>query len=82
MDKIKEKLHIGSSRRKSQPENDTIGHSSSGHGVGTIEGTNESFFTFPKLLHHSWLSYYHVLIPFTIREPRLDRLRACIDAAP
>jgi hypothetical protein len=40
MDKIKEKLHIGSSRRKSQPENDaTLGSSSTGHGVGTIEGT-------------------------------------------
>ncbi|EAT85017.1 hypothetical protein HBI56_076320 [Parastagonospora nodorum] len=42
MDKIKEKLHIGSSRRKSQPENDTIGHSSSGHGVGTIEDNRDS----------------------------------------
>jgi hypothetical protein len=41
MDKIKEKLHIGSSRRKSQPDNDaTLGSSTtSGHGVGTIEGT-------------------------------------------
>jgi hypothetical protein len=48
MDKIKEKLHIGSSRRKSQPENDTIGHSSSGHGVGTIEGTMKPFFILPS----------------------------------
>jgi hypothetical protein len=36
MDKIKEKLHIGSSRRKSQPENDAS-TATSGH-VGTIEG--------------------------------------------
>jgi|TARA_R110002003_G_scaffold9_11_gene445 hypothetical protein len=42
MDKIKEKLHIGSSRRKSHPENDaSLGSSSTTghHGVGTIEGT-------------------------------------------
>ncbi|KAF1851707.1 uncharacterized protein K460DRAFT_362451 [Cucurbitaria berberidis CBS 394.84] len=36
MDKIKEKLHIGSSSRKSQPENDA------GHGVGTIEDNRDS----------------------------------------
>ncbi|KAF1916870.1 hypothetical protein BDU57DRAFT_247905 [Ampelomyces quisqualis] len=44
MDKIKEKLHIGSSRRKSQPENDaTLGSSTtSGHGVGTIEANRDS----------------------------------------
>lgn len=58
MDKIKEKLHIGSSRRKSQPENDAItGHSSSGHGVGTIEGTIEPFFIlapyYITLTHHA-----------------------------
>jgi hypothetical protein len=34
MDKLKEKLHIGSSRRKSQPENDAYGAGN----VGTIEG--------------------------------------------
>jgi hypothetical protein len=34
MDKIKEKLHIGSNRRKSQPENDAYDSSN----VGTIEG--------------------------------------------
>jgi hypothetical protein len=41
MDKIKEKLHIGSSRRKSQPENDAFTGTSNttGQGVGTIEGT-------------------------------------------
>jgi hypothetical protein len=41
MDKIKEKLHIGSSK-KTTTDNDatTFGSSStSGHGVGTIEGT-------------------------------------------
>jgi len=36
MDKIKEKLHIGSGRRKSQPDNDFA--TGTGH-VGTIEGT-------------------------------------------
>ncbi|KAF1943111.1 hypothetical protein EJ02DRAFT_374264 [Clathrospora elynae] len=41
MDKLKEKLHIGSSRRKSQPENDAFG-STSGHGVGTIEENRDS----------------------------------------
>ncbi|OAK98117.1 hypothetical protein IQ06DRAFT_295481 [Phaeosphaeriaceae sp. SRC1lsM3a] len=41
MDKIKEKLHIGSSRRKSQPENDVTGTSSTG-GVGTIEENRDS----------------------------------------
>jgi hypothetical protein len=35
MDKLKEKLHIGSNRRKSQPENDIT--ASSGN-IGTIEG--------------------------------------------
>ncbi|EDU48545.1 hypothetical protein PtrSN002B_000852 [Pyrenophora tritici-repentis] len=35
MDKLKEKLHIGSSRRKSQPEND-VGN------VGTIEENRDS----------------------------------------
>jgi len=42
MDKLKEKLHIGSSRRKSQPENDAMMGSSTTTGrdnVGTIEGT-------------------------------------------
>jgi hypothetical protein len=40
MDKIKEKLHIGSSRKASQAD-ELAGHSSNsgGHGVGTIEGT-------------------------------------------
>jgi hypothetical protein len=38
MDKIKEKLHIGSSSKKSQPEHDASLGSSTGH-VGTIEGT-------------------------------------------
>ncbi|KAH7075687.1 hypothetical protein BKA63DRAFT_304226 [Paraphoma chrysanthemicola] len=44
MDKIKEKLHIGSSRRKSQPENDaSLGSSTTtGHGVGTIEENRDS----------------------------------------
>jgi len=35
MDKIKEKLHIGSSRRKSQPDNDASG-------VGTIADNRDS----------------------------------------
>jgi hypothetical protein len=51
MEKIKEKLHIGSSRRKSQPDNETFasdsktthsttfGSNTSSGGVGTIEGT-------------------------------------------
>ena len=41
MDKIKEKLHIGS-RRKSQPETEAVGHEKSGHGVGTIEDNRDS----------------------------------------
>ena len=43
MDKLKEKLHIGS-RRKSQPENDAyVGkEATSGHGVGTIEENRDS----------------------------------------
>ncbi|KAL5118988.1 hypothetical protein ACEQ8H_003117 [Pleosporales sp. CAS-2024a] len=43
MDKIKEKLHIGSSRRKSQPENDTLtGGSTMSGSVGTIEENRDS----------------------------------------
>ncbi|KNG44999.1 hypothetical protein DDE82_002311 [Stemphylium lycopersici] len=38
MDKIKEKLHIGSNRRKSQPENDISGSDN----VGTIEENRDS----------------------------------------
>jgi hypothetical protein len=48
MDKIKEKLHIGSSRRKSQAENDAFG---SGN-VGTIEGTYT--FMSMKLYHQNF----------------------------
>jgi hypothetical protein len=57
MDKIKEKLHIGSSSRKSQAENDTIGSSmTSGHGVGTIEGT------LPLLPSHTPSSPFHHML--------------------
>ncbi|KAH7359894.1 hypothetical protein BKA66DRAFT_471825 [Pyrenochaeta sp. MPI-SDFR-AT-0127] len=46
MDKIKEKLHIGSSRRKSQPENDAYATEHQGHqghqGVGTIDDNRDS----------------------------------------
>ena len=45
MDKIKEKLHIGSSRRKSEPENDAYASkesSTTGAGVGTIEQNRDS----------------------------------------
>lgn len=38
MDKIKEKLHIGSSRRKSQADNDAYAKESGSGGFGTIEG--------------------------------------------
>ncbi|KAF2130984.1 hypothetical protein P153DRAFT_365606 [Dothidotthia symphoricarpi CBS 119687] len=41
MDKIKEKLHIGSSRRASQPDNDFSKHGTTG-GVGTIAENRES----------------------------------------
>jgi hypothetical protein len=38
MDKIKEKLHIGSSRRKSQPENDAYATSNTTHSTNFNTG--------------------------------------------
>ncbi|OAL49798.1 hypothetical protein IQ07DRAFT_587490 [Pyrenochaeta sp. DS3sAY3a] len=42
MDKIKEKLHIGSSRRKSQADNDAYAKESGSGGFGTIEDNRDS----------------------------------------
>ncbi|KAL6705541.1 hypothetical protein ACN47E_006658 [Coniothyrium glycines] len=42
MDKIKEKLHIGSSKKSTETDTHSNLHTSSEHGVGTIEDNRDS----------------------------------------
>ncbi|KAH8717045.1 hypothetical protein GQ44DRAFT_742121 [Phaeosphaeriaceae sp. PMI808] len=74
MDKIKEKLHIGS-RRKSQPENDT--HTA---GTGTIEGKYTHTHTHTHQNYQPISYKTNQLSPPPPRQPRLHRLGTRRDA--